>query len=311
MLSRVADSLYWMSRYLERANNSARVIDATWNLMLNPSRFSGDDRWCRALAFLGSPILSEKLDSQEALLRMAASKSDAASIFSCITSARENASQAREEISSEMWEQLNRVYHEVMRASAECDIDTGPLEITSLVREGAFTFKGMTDATMNHGEGYRFLRLGKYTERACSLSYLLDAYFSSQAPATDLDWVGLLSSCAAFEAYCKEYTADLRPERVAEFILLNAEFPYSVRYSADQIRDALEFIAEQSQMPRSPQISRMAGKLQSSLAYVQIEEVMAGDFHLYLNNVIDQCRNLHAAMHEAYIEYPIEMALEN
>src|SRR3954465_13310084 len=102
MLSRVADSLYWMSRFFERAVNGARVIDATWNLMLNPSRISGDDRWCRALAFLGSPIQTEKLDPQEALFRMAASKADRSSITWCITAARDNAAQARETISSEM-----------------------------------------------------------------------------------------------------------------------------------------------------------------------------------------------------------------
>src|ERR1700732_281967 len=120
MLSRVADSLYWMSRYFERANNCSRVIEATWNLMLNPSRISRDDRWCRALAFLGSPILAEKLDPQEALLRMATSKGDRSSIVSCIAATRENASQAREAISSEMWEQLNRLYHQVMQAAGEC-----------------------------------------------------------------------------------------------------------------------------------------------------------------------------------------------
>jgi uncharacterized alpha-E superfamily protein len=139
---------------------------------------------------------------------------------------------------------------------------------------------------------------------------LLDAYFSASAGADDLDWVGLLSSCSAFEAYCKEYTADLAAARVAEFLLLNAEFPYTVRYSADAMRTALDAISQASSARKTAPIERIIGKLQSSLAYAQIDDIVSRDLHAYLNSVIEQCRALHAAVHELYIEYPIETALE-
>src|SRR5438128_156454 len=121
MLSRVADSLYWTSRYFERANNCARVLGATWQLMLNPSRTATEERSRRALLFLGLTGDSEKLDAQEAIMQLVADKSNAFSIVSCIMAARDNASQVREEISSEMWEHLNRMYHEVIDASMSPD----------------------------------------------------------------------------------------------------------------------------------------------------------------------------------------------
>jgi uncharacterized alpha-E superfamily protein len=299
-----------MSRYFERANNCARVLDATWNLLLNPSKTSSEERWRRALVFLGLPQDSEKLDAPEAIIQLAAHYDNSSSIVACITAARENASQVREEISSAMWEHLNRLYHEVVRASLEADASEGPMELVSLVLEASYSFKGISDATMNHGEGYHFIQLGKYSERACCLSVLLDAYYSAKSRATDLDWLGLLTSCSAFEAYCKAYTADLRPERVLEFLLLRPEFPYSVRYSADQIRNALDAITERSPARKAYPVERIAGKLRSSLAYAQIEDVMDADLHTYLNGVVEQCGSLHKALHEAYIEYPIEEALE-
>jgi uncharacterized alpha-E superfamily protein len=310
MLSRVADSLYWMSRYFERANNCARVLDATWNLLLNPSKNSSEERWRRALVFLGLPEDSGKLDAPEAIMQLAADHENSSSIVACITAARENASQVREEISSAMWEHLNRLYHDVVRAGLEADPAAGPMALIGLVLDASYQFKGITDGTMNHGEGYHFIQVGKYSERACALSNLLDAYYSAKSRATDLDWLGLLTSCSAFEAYCKAYTADLRPERVLEFVLLHPEFPYSVRYSADQIRSALDAITQRSPARKADPVERIAGKLRSSLAYSQIGEVMEGDLHTYLNGVVEQCGHLHKSLHEAYIEYPIEEALE-
>lgn len=310
MLSRVADSLCWMSRYLERANNCARVLEATWNLVLNPSRTSTEERWRRALVHIGLPKKLERLDPLEAIRAMATDRNNLSSIASSIAAARDNASQVREEISSEMWEHLNRLYHRVNHMAADSGHDAS-LQIIAEVQSEAYKFKGVTDATMNHGEGYHFLRFGKYSERACALSLLLDAYYSAGSPATDLDWIGLLTSCSAWEAYCKAYTADLRPELVAEFILLHPQFPYTVRYSADQMRGALEAITERSPARKAAPIELLAGKLRASLAYTQIRDVMGAGFHGYLNGIVEQCRRLHASVHEAYIEYPIEAALED
>ncbi len=309
MLSRVADSLYWMSRYFERADHCARVIEANYNLLLNPSKLSTEQRWHRVTASIGLRDDPE-IVPQDAMIRLTADPKTPSSIVSCISGARENASQVREQISSEMWERLNRLYHEVLEASYRAHTDFEPLRVVNSVRTGSYAFNGVTDATMNHGEGWYFIQMGKYIERACALSVLLDAHFSQSDAADDLEWAGLLSSCGAFEAYCRVYTADLKPDRVAEFLMLNPEFPYSVRYSVEKMQHALNAIAEISPGRHTGGLERIVGKLRASLAYVQIQDIMAGGFRTYLNGVIEQCLNFHAALHDVYIRYPIETALE-
>jgi len=232
------------------------------------------------------------------------------SIMKCISGARENARQVREEISSEMWEHLNRLFHAVTGSELQANDDAGAMRVVGLVREGSYRFHGVTDTTMNHDEGWHFIQLGKYIERACNLCVLLDAYFVIDKHADDLDWVGLLNSCAAFEAYCKACTAELKPERIADFLLLKPEFPYSVRYSLDRMHQALTSISNLSLSRRTEKIERLIGRLRSIVAYVQVAEVIR-DLHKYLAEIIEQCRDLHAAVHEVYIEYPIEVAFEN
>ena len=310
MLSRVADSLYWMSRYFERADHCARVLDATYNLMLNPSKPSTEQRWQKITSRLGLGAETLAVDPQTAMIRLLCDTGNRSSIVSCIASARENASQVREQISSEMWERLNQLYHEVTQAAATVERDAQPLRLFSVIREGSYQFHGVTDATMNHGEAWQFVQFGKYMERSCALPALLDAVFSLASGADDLDWVGLLSSCSAFEAYCKVYTADLKPERVAEFLLLYSEFPYTVRYSIERMHTALDAIARIVSFRKAGRIERIVGRLRSSLAYAQIDDIISRDFHRFLISIIEQCHSLHVAAHELYIDYPIESAFE-
>jgi uncharacterized alpha-E superfamily protein len=305
MLSRVADSLYWMSRYFERADNCARVIDATHSLMLNRTVVGTDQRWFRALTCMGMPPDGCDDDPEEAIGRLALDQGNRSSIVACVAAARENASQVREEISSEMWEQLNRLYHEVTRP----DVDV--MRLVGAVREGAYSFYGVTETTMSHGEGWRFVQLGKFTERACAVSLLVDAYFAATTPSDDLDWVALLASCAAFDSYCKVFTADLQPNRIAKFLLVHPDFPYSIRYSVERMHEALEAIIGQSPTPQRVRIERIIGRLRASLTFTPVSELLDGDFHRFLDGVLDQCRALHAAVHEAYIDYPIEVAFQS
>jgi uncharacterized alpha-E superfamily protein len=311
MLSRVADSLYWMSRYFERADNCARAIEATHSLMLSRAEVSHDQRWYRALANLGLPADARDQDPQVAIGRLAAERQNRSSIVSCIAAARENASQVREEISSEMWEQLNRLFHEVAQSEIDPQDASSVMRLVSLVREGSYTFHGATETTMSHGEGWRFVQLGKFTERACAISMLLDAYFSTTTPADDLDWVTLLSSCAAFESYCRVFTADLQPDRIAKFLLVHPEFPYSVRYAVERMHESLEAIVEHSTVRKRVRIERIIGRLRASLAFTPMAELLTGDLHAFLNGVLEQCGALHLAVHEAYIDYPIEVAFES
>jgi uncharacterized alpha-E superfamily protein len=311
MLSRVADSLYWMSRYFERAQNGARVLEATYNLILNPAKFSTEQRWYRALRWLVPQQGGAEQDPQRMMKRLASEADDRASILSCVACARENARQVREEISSEMWEYLNRLYHRLLQSGQQLDDEAGAMRLLAEVRGASYRFQGITDLTMHHGEGWHFIQLGTYSERAPNLSLLLDAYFSTDAPADDLDWVGLLASCNAFEPFCKTYTADLKPERVAEFILYHPDFPYSLRYSVEGMHSALGSIMNLSSGRNVEKIDRLIGRLRASLAYGQITEVMAGGIHKYVRDIVDQCRGVHAAVHEAFIDYPIEVAFES
>ena len=311
MLSRVADSLYWMSRYFERADNIARMIDATHSLMLSRVEVATDQRWFRALNAVGLQAGAGTTDPQEAIRRLAAAVSHRASMMSCLAGARENASQVREEISSEMWEQLNRLYHQAMGLSVAVEDDESVMRLVTAVREGSYAFHGVSESTMTHGEGWRFVQLGKYTERACAVSLLLDAYFSASTEADDLDWIALLASCAAFDSYTKVFTADLQPDRVAELLLVYPEFPYSVRYSVERMYVSLKVITAQSAGRPRAQIGRMIGRLRSSLAFTTVSELRSGDLHAFLNGVLDQCRAIHAAVYDAYIDYPIEIAFQN
>jgi len=310
MLSRVADSLYWMGRYIERAEHTARLVNVELQLWLDQSPEMGAGRWRFLLEALNAPAADGPVDPTKLVNTLVFSRSNASSIVSCIASARENLRHVREQSSTRMWEQLNRLYLDVMDVRPEDDWILKSHDFFQLITEGAYLFHGITDATMSHGEGWQFIQLGKYMERSCALPVLLNAYFSTAGQADDLDWVGLLASCSAFESYCKVYTADLKPESIAEFLLLNPEFPYCVRYAVERMNEAIAAISERSFGHATTRLERIAGRLRASLAYAQITEIMTGGLHRYLDSVIEQCKNLHAAVHEVYIDYPIQSALE-
>jgi uncharacterized alpha-E superfamily protein len=299
-----------MSRYFERADHCARVLDANYNLMLNPSKGSTEQRWQRIVSSLGVAASTTAADPQGDIVRLLSDDGDRGSLLASITSARENASQIREQISSEMWERLNQLYHEVSRMQFARDPDLHPLRVVTTVREGWYKFQGVTDATLSHDEGWHFIQLGKFMERTCTISMLVDAYFGEAMETDDLDWVALLSSCLAFEGYCKVYTADLQPESVAEFLLLNAEFPYAVRYAVDSMQIALQGIAQAAPARKATRIDRTVGQLRASLAYAQIEDLMSRNLHAYLCSIIERCREIHSAIHQLYIDYPIASTLE-
>jgi uncharacterized alpha-E superfamily protein len=309
MLSRVADSLYWMSRYVERAGHCARVIESNYSLMLNPSKVSTEQRLTRIGSSLGMSNEGGFDDLQSVMLRLTTNSQNRSSILSCMTSARENAGQVREQISSEMWEALNALYHEVVQSTAHPGMEFDPLNLVRVVRHGLYNFSGVAEATMNHDEGWQFIEFGKFIERASAVSNLLDVHFAIEN-LEDLDWVSLLSSVSAFEAYCKVYTADLRPDRVAEFLILNSEFPYTVRHAAERMEGALAAIAQSIPVRKAATVDRIVGQMRASLAYSQVDEIMSNDLHRYLSRVQEQCRQLHAAVHELYISYPIESAFE-
>jgi uncharacterized alpha-E superfamily protein len=315
MLSRNADSLYWMSRYLERAEHTARLIDVNLNLMLDNSPGSVGQRWNRLLCSLRTSVCAE--GGQDIPRSLTFDRSNPDAIIRCVEAARENARQIREQISTEMWEQLNRLYLQVKPAAAESLWNSQPHEFFRSVVQGAQMFQGITDSTMSHGEGWHFIQVGRFIERAAATASLLDVHASaflegrdlSPAPANHLEWVGLLKSCTAFEAYCKVYTANLRPDRIMEFILLNADFPHSVRFSVDAMQAALRSISDSTATRRAGRLNRLSGRLCAALSYSQIDEVLSDDLHVYLGTIQRQCNQIHEALHQVYVAYPIEAAI--
>lgn len=317
MLSRVADSLYWMSRYLERAEHTARVMGVNLHQMLDQTPDSADRRWDRLLLSLRTPHPEHvPHDAYSITQALTFDPANNASIVACIAAARENARQVREMISSEMWEQLNRLFLWIKATSMEEIWNTEPHEFFRVVKEGAHLFQGITDGTMSHGEGWQFIQVGRSIERAGTTAAILDLHFSAYLAAQKgsepgleyLEWVGLLKSCTAFEAYCKVYTADLKPEQIAEFLLLNDEFPRSVRFSVDEVQHALHTVARISGMRNAGRAERLAGRLRASLDYGQVDEILA-DMHTYLDSIQRQCADIHNAIHQIYIAYPVETVL--
>ena len=327
MLSRVADSLYWMSRYLERAEHTTRLLDVNLNLMLDESPSSADRRWQRVLQALGQPKDVEWTGDPYALVRALTFDTNIkVSILSCIISARENSRHVREQISTEMWHRLNSLYLQVTSPKVQRGLDPDalmlgteqqPTEFLQEVMEGVHLCQGVTDSTMSHGEGWQFIQVGRYIERASATAMLLEAYHEDLWGHPDhipegneyLDWMGLLRSATAFEAYCKVYTADLTPDRILEFLLLDEEFPHSLRFAIDGLQHALEAIHGESGKSRAEPLRRLSGRLQSLLSYSSVDELMNQDVVAYLRNIQLQCGAIHDMIYELYVDYSIQAAL--
>ena len=176
-----------------------------------------------------------------------------------------------------------------------------PSEFLQSVMEAVHQFQGVTDSTMNHGEGWQFIQVGRYLERASATALLLEAYHADLWDHSErvsegneyLDWMGLLRSATAFEAYCKVYTADLTPDRIFEFLLLDEEFPHSVRFACDQLQQSLEAIHLVASTKRTASVAKLAGRLRAGLIFTPLEEIVAGlaDF---CAGIQQQCARIHA-----------------
>lgn len=315
MLSRVADSLYWMSRYLERAEHTARVVNVNLNLTLDRTPTDAARHWGRLLGSLPAPPLGAGT-SAPLPADPAADLASGEAILASVAAARENARQVREQTSSEMWEQINRLYLTVQRwCQGEAPWGSGTHEALSSVIAGVHLYQGVTDATMTHGEGWLHIELGRYVERVDSTAALLDTHYrdfgqeGAQPAGVNeyVEWVGLLRSCCGFEGYCRHYTADLRADRIAEFLILNRDFPRSIRFGAARIHASLGSLAALTGR-QSARPDRLAGRLLASLDYGQIDEILT-DLPAYLQGVVSQAREIHAAIHQQYVDYPVEMAL--
>lgn len=300
MLSRVADSCFWLSRYVERAESHARILDVNMQLTLDV-----EDRTPQTMRQHWEPVLATLEDQElfaslneavtpEAVMEFTTfERQNPNGIFSSIANARENARTVREQISSEMWEQLNRTFLYLRDGPARRDFQESPIDFYRRLVDLLHAFQGTTDATMTHGEGWDFLQLGKYLERADSTSRVLDIKYHILLPAGEqvgghvdiTQWMAVLRSCSALEAYLKVNAGQVTSWQVAEFLALHDDFPRSIRFCVDRLDDALHRISDCPPTHFSNEAERLAGQLRSNLAFTTIESIFQAGLHSYLDQI--------------------------
>jgi len=315
MLSRVADSLYWMARYLERAEHMSRLIAVKLETMIEQSHEESDASWARVAAALSAEEHATDVHDAFAVTQaLAFDRFNPSSLLSSLRNARDNARQVREQLSTEVWEHLNRLYLRLQPMTMDGVWVHHPARPFRETLEELYLLGGVIYSTISHGEGWYFLDLGRNIERAQLLSRLLDLHFGAaraempEAPKY-FDWLVLLKFCAGFEPYCKAYTAAIRPEKIAEFLLFDAEFPHSVRFAVDRVCAALMHVAPGAPPARRVVVERLAGKLKASVDFTQIGDLRDGTMAPFLVDIAHQCEGIHDAVFTSYIAYGAETVL--
>jgi uncharacterized alpha-E superfamily protein len=304
LLSRVAEAVYWMGRYMERAENVARFIDVNQNLMLDLPRGFGEqwqpivDTTGDRAAFLeryGEATLANVVEFLGFDVR------NPNSIYSCVTAARENARSVRETISSEMWEQINSLYLLIATQSRK-PLSEGLPQFCRDVRMACHLFQGIQHSTMSHNEAWHFIRLGTSLERADKTTRILDVKYFILLPSVsdvgtpydDIQWGAVLKSVSGFEMYRKCF-GRISPDRVVEFLLLDGEFPRAVRYCIGLADNSLHAITGTRLGAFSCPTEQRLGLLRSELDYAQVEPILQAGLHEFFDglqarmNTIDEC----------------------
>jgi uncharacterized alpha-E superfamily protein len=313
MLSRVADSLYWMARYIERAEHTARLIAVKLESMVEQSREDADASWHRVVGALsGEEFAPRAHDAYVITQALAFNRVNPSSLVASLRFARDNARQVREQLSTEVWEHLNKLYLRLAPVTTDAVWSHSPARVFREALEDFHTLEGVVYSTLSHNEGWHFIQLGRHIERAQLVGRLLDLHFRS-IPGADqpkyFDWLVLLKFCTAFEPYSRAYTASIRPEKIAQFLVFDAEFPHSVRFSVDRVVDALSRVASGAPPARRAGVERLAGKLKAAVDFGQIEELMGGAIVPFLADITRHCEQIHESVHLSYIAYGAETVL--
>ncbi|MDQ3118534.1 MAG: alpha-E domain-containing protein [Verrucomicrobiota bacterium] len=326
MLSRVADSLYWMSRYIERAENNARIADVNLQLQLdliNQPDSDPQQQWNPMISSLEENELFASLyakpDGRAAMDFVSLQKKNRNSIYSCLAQARENARTTREQISSEMWEQINQLYLFVQSDSARRLLRSSPYEFFKRIVVGSHLFQGITHATMTHGESWHFMRIGRLLERADFSSRILDVKYHILLPSGErvggnvdtIQWMSVLKSCSALEAYRKSYVNQVAPWKVAEFIITHAGFPRSIRFCVDFVDEALHCISGSDEARYANEAERLSGRLRSDLDYITIGEIFKFGLHEYLALIQQRLVEISNAIFDIYCASTLAADEEN
>jgi len=310
MLSRVADAIYWMSRYVERAENLARFVDVTHNMSLDMP-VGSSEQWGALIQASGDAELFEQKygeANRENVVQFLTFDRDCPnSILSCLATARENARSVREVIASEMWEQLNQFYLTV-RDAARGDALSTPYEFFQQVKNASHLFVGITLATFAQGEGWHFARLGRMLERADKTSRILDVKFflllprvkDVGRPIDDLQWTAVLRSVSGFEMYRKRHRG-ITPERVVGFLVLDRRFPRAIMHCLEVANRSLHAISGSPEGTFWNLAEKRLGQLRSELAYVTVEEIIGAGLHEFLDSLQTKLNGVGDGIFETFI----------
>lgn len=309
MLARVADSLYWIGRYVERAEHMCRLSDVMLSATLDRSEAATQVARI-ALTAVGDPDVAKAKSPYEAALALALDRDDDGSILSSISRARENARQVRDQITTETWERLNLIYLRMSDPEAGKSFAEGSQLFLHDTIADLHLFKGAGDATMSHGEGWSFLLLGVYLERAQLIGSLLEVVFGDgrrRRPVGDhFALTSVLRMGCALEPYLRAHTADMQPRLILQFLLLDEDFPRSIRFCAQEIESHLAAIIRHAGMAGSVGPDRLAGRLRARMQYADLDEIEMGGASAFLKTVLDECAAIHRSLYDTFVAYPLE-----
>ncbi|HTY87191.1 MAG TPA: alpha-E domain-containing protein [Candidatus Acidoferrum sp.] len=324
MLSRVAHSLYWMARYIERAENIARLVDVNLQLLLD---LPGLDE--KKLVAYWLPIVQSTGD-EAAFLNLYHKASAPAvteflvfqtenpnSILQSICQARENARMVRDQLTLELWEELNRLYLFVRSPQARDLWRRSPSEFFQEIKSGSLHLVGIINATLVHNEGWWFVQAGQFLERADKTTRILDVRYETLPergapltvnPTNALEWSAVLRSCSAWDAYRTIYGADVHPRLVAQFLLLNDNFPRSVRFCVTELNRAVRRISGVAEGHFCNDAEKLTGRLLAELQFSTAEEIFDRGLHRYLDETQTRLNDIGDALFRTYIFEPFQDA---
>ncbi|MEF8724179.1 MAG: alpha-E domain-containing protein [Candidatus Accumulibacter delftensis] len=298
MLSRTADHLYWMARSTERAENMARLLDASYQMSMVPQPLAAQNENWRAILALNSQEeafakVYDEVSAENVLRFTVADAANPSSIFSCLRAARENAHAVRGTLTAEMWESVNATWIELREQNVEQVLARGVSEFFEWVKLRSAVIRGVTFGTMLRDDALHFIRLGGLLERGDNTARILDMQYhvlrDGDEGASDFyRWGALLRSLSAFQVYRKVYRDAITPARVAELLILRMDLPRSLHSCADGIVRMLPLIANSA----SAETQRQAGVLHAKLHFGRIEDVLAGGLHEYLTDFMDRIYEL-------------------
>ena len=316
MLSRVANSMYWMSRYIERAENVARSMEVNSHMVLD---VPGEEQaqWGPLVTITGNDSLfrsNYETASQENVIQfLAFDRNNPSSIISCLSAARENARIIRPSIPTELWECINRLYLYVTRTAINDRVFESPHEFCQHVKFTCQSFLGIMDLTMTHGEGWHFCQLGRSLERADQTTRLLDVKYFILLPTVDhvglsvddIQWAAVLRSASAFEMYRQKYGVIL-PIRIVEFLILDRQFPRAVLYCLDRAEESLHRIAGSEPGSFTSLPEQRLGQVRSDLLYMRVEDIIARGLHEFLDNFQLRLNGIGEAVFSTFFSlYPV------